>query len=127
MDVLRKQSLDAWLAAYGAAWEARDPGAAARLFAADALYFWTPFGPPKRGQGEIAAAWEQATARQRDIRFKYEIWSVSDMRAVAHWHTKFTRIATGLPVEIDGVLLAEFDPAGACRLFREWWHSSEAG
>lgn len=126
MDTLSAEDFDAWLSAYGAAWEARDPAAAVRLFTEDALYHWTPFGPPKEGHEGIAAAWGEATSRQRDVEFRYEIWCVSGRTGIAKWHARFTRIATGRPVEIDGVLQAELDGSGACRVFREWWHSSES-
>jgi len=118
-------TFEAWLRLYGRAWETRDPAAAVELFAPDALYHWTPFGPPKRGRAEIATAWEQATARQRDVHFRFRVWFVEGRRGVAHWHTTLTRATTGLPVELDGVLAAEFDDAGRCAVFREWWHSSE--
>jgi hypothetical protein len=35
------------------------------------------------------------------------------------------RAAEAYGAEIDGVLPAEFDPDGKCRMVREWWHSSE--
>lgn len=50
-----------WLTRYGAAWEQRDPIAAAALFSRDAQYFWTPFAA-KRGPGEIEAAWRDGKA-----------------------------------------------------------------
>ena len=124
--VLTVEAFQEWLNAYGAAWHARDPSAAIRIFSHDAHYHWTPFGPPKVGHLEIADAWGQATRRQEGINFRYTTWFVSGSRGVAQWHTTFTRTATGLPVEIDGVLLAEFDADGLCCLFREWWHSTEA-
>ena len=119
------QAFENWLIAYGAAWEARYPGAAVRIFSPDARYHWTPFASPQVGHDQIAAAWGQATSSQQDIQFRYTVWSVDDVRGIAQWHTRLTRIDTGLPVEIDGVLLAEFDAAGLCRLFREWWHSTD--
>jgi ketosteroid isomerase-like protein len=125
--VVSIEAFQKWLNAYGSAWQARDPTAATRIFTPDAQYHWTPFGPPQHGHDAIAAAWGQATSRQHGVNFRYTIWFVSGSRGVAHWHTSFTRISTGVSVEIDGVLLAEFDTAGLCRLFREWWHSTEGG
>lgn len=115
---------DGWLRRYGAAWETRDPEAAAALFSADARYHWTPFQEPKRGPEEIAAAWREATDRQRNVRFSHEILAVAGATGLARWHTRLER-STGRRVELDGVLLAEFGDDGLCRLFREWWHSSE--
>jgi hypothetical protein len=114
-----------WLDAYGAAWMARDAAAATAIFTPDAHYHWTPFGSPKVGHQEIAAAWAQAVSRQQGVDFRYTLWFVSGPRGVAQWHATFTRIGTGQLVEIDGVLLAELDEDGRCHLFREWWHSTE--
>ncbi len=122
---LTREAFDVWLRAYGAAWQGRDPEAAAALFSEDALYHWTPFSEPKRGPGGIAAAWREATARQRDVLFTYEILAVEGAVGMARWHTSLVRPASGVRVELDGVLLAEFDADGRCRVFREWWHSSE--
>ena len=58
-----------WLAAYGRAWEGRDPDAAAALFSPDALYAWGPYDEI-RGREAIGERWAQATADQRDVRFR---------------------------------------------------------
>jgi hypothetical protein len=125
-NMLTTEAFEKWLVSYGEAWEARDPAAATRIFSSDALYHWTPIDPPKVGHTEIAGAWAYATGSQKDIEFRYTIWVVRDTLGAAHWHARYTGIETGLPVEIDGVLLAEFDGSGLCRVFREWWHSTEA-
>ncbi len=122
---MTSEGFNDWLRRYGDAWERRDPAAAAALFTDDAVYWWTPFGEPKRGPGEIAKAWGEATTRQRDVRFEFEIIAVTERAGIATWHTKLVRASTGREIEVDGVLLAELDEAGRCRLFREWWHSTE--
>ena len=114
-----------WLRRYGAAWESRDPKAAAGLCTENAEYYWTPFGDPKRGPGEIEVAWAEATSRQRSVRFRFEILAISGSIGIAKWHTQLVRAQTGREIEIDGVLTAEFEHSGRCRVFREWWHSSE--
>ena len=63
-----------WLRSYQSAWEGRDPSAAAKLFADDARYHWTPLVPPQQGPAEIAAAWAAAVDGQRDIRFTFEVF-----------------------------------------------------
>jgi hypothetical protein len=123
--MLTHDAFEKWLTAYGAAWQSRDSRAAVRLFSRDAHYHWTPVDPPMVGHDGIAAAWDGATGTQQDITFRHTIWSVTNTRGIAHWNAHFTRIGTGLPVDIDGVLLADFDGAGLCRVFREWWHSTE--
>jgi uncharacterized protein (TIGR02246 family) len=115
----------AWLQRYCAAWERRDGQAAAELFTEDAQYFWTPFEAPKRGRAEIADAWNQATARQSNVRVDLRIVTVAGNEGIATWRTRFERAGTGYEVQIDGILLAELDGSGLCRVFREWWHTTE--
>ena len=115
-----------WLRAYQAAWEGRDPVAAARLFSDDARYHWTPLVPPQQGPAEIAAVWEQAVSQQRDIRFTFAVFGVSGSTGMATWRADFTRLPDQFKVRIEGVLSAEFAAAGQCRIFREWWHSAES-
>jgi ketosteroid isomerase-like protein len=123
---MRKDDFARWLRRYGDAWEKRDAKAATALFTDDAEYYWIPFGPPKRGLGEIEAAWAQAVGQQRDIKFAFRILATPGNLGIATWHTDLVQIATGGVVQIDGVLTAEFDNHRRCRLFREWWHSTES-
>jgi ketosteroid isomerase-like protein len=115
-----------WLHGYQAAWEGRDPAAAAQLFSDDARYYWTPLVPPQQGPAEIAAVWEQAVSQQRDIRFTFAVFGVSGATGMATWRADFTRLPDQFRVRIEGVLSAEFAPPGRCRVFREWWHSVES-
>ena len=115
-----------WLRAYQAAWEGRDADAAAKLFTDDARYHWTPLVPPQQGPAEIAAAWGSAVSRQRDIRFTYSVFGVSGPTGMATWRADFTRLPDQFKVRIEGVLSADLAAAGKCRVFREWWHSSES-
>jgi ketosteroid isomerase-like protein len=115
----------AWLRGYQAAWEGRDPVAAAKLFSDDALYYWTPLVAPQRGPAEIAAVWEGAVSQQQDVRFRFEVFGVAGASGMARWRADFTRLPDGASVRLEGVLLAEFADARRCRVFREWWHSEE--
>lgn len=120
------QQFTEWLRGYQSAWEGRDAAAAARLFSDDARYYWTPLVPPQRGPAEIAAVWESAVSQQRDIRFTFQVFGVSGAVGMATWRADFTRLPDQFKVRIEGVLSAEFAAAGKCRVFREWWHSSES-
>lgn len=122
-------SFEHWLAQYGRAWEGKDTTAFSALFSETAEYHWTPFQPPQRGRKEIADAVRQATATQRDIRFSFTVLTSGDpdrgIPAAAQWRTEMVRTTSGEKVVLDGVLTCQFDEAGLCREFREWWHSSE--
>lgn len=119
---LTTQQFDAWLRGYKAAWESRDPQAAAALFTADAEYYWTPFDPPHRGHSAIAAAWQGAVSQQKDVHFSYTVLAVDGARGIAHWHTRFNAIASGAAMQLDGIMAVELASPSQCRLFREWWH-----
>jgi ketosteroid isomerase-like protein len=122
MFTLTEYEFETWLQGYQHAWQARDSQAAAALFTPDAEYFWTPFDPPQRGHAEIAAAWTGAVEKQKDVRFEFKVLGVSGASGIAHWHTKLTSVPEGAPVELDGILIADFASAQHCRRFREWWH-----
>lgn len=117
------QTFENWLRGYKAAWEGRDSRAATELFTDQAEYYWTPFVPPQRGKGEIAAAWEGAVRQQKDVQFTFEVLAVSGATGIARWHTRLTSVPSNERVEIDGILLAEFAEPMRCCSFREWWHS----
>lgn len=117
--------LSAWLAAYGMAWEARDPAAAGRLFALDATYQETPFGPPARGREGIERYWAEATKGQTGITFSNEILSLAGNQGIARWWAEYTRLHSRVRVRLDGIFLLEFDEQGCCRRLLEWWHRTE--
>ena len=115
-----------WLRGYQSAWEGRDADAAAKLFSDDARYHWTPLVPPQQGPAEIAVGLEAAVSQQRDVRFTFNVFGVSGATGMATWRADFTRLPDQFKVRIEGVLSAEFSAPGRCRVFREWWHSSES-
>jgi nuclear transport factor 2 (NTF2) superfamily protein len=122
----RAQELDAatlqrWLDGYGAAWEERDPDAAARLFTMNASYRETPYAEPFRGRNGIRDYWASVTAGQREVDFDAEILAIDGNVGVAHWSATFTDAAGAAPVELDGVFVLEFDSQGLCSELREWW------
>jgi hypothetical protein len=116
---------DRWLAAYGRAWESRDPGAAAALFSADAMYAWGPFDE-LRGRDAIAQRWAQATANQRDVRFSWDVLGAIGSTAVARWWCDFGVQGSDGRVTLDGIFLIELDADGLCTSFREWWAARES-
>jgi ketosteroid isomerase-like protein len=117
--------LEDWLQAYKRAWVSRNPGAAAKLFSDDAAYFETPFAPPARGKAGIMEYWSAATRNQSDITFSWEIISLAESVGIVRWQGAFKRTLKKTRVELDGVLVLEFDEAGLCNTLREWWHRRE--
>jgi ketosteroid isomerase-like protein len=119
---LDSAALETWLKKYGAAWESRDPVAAAALFTADASYHEMPFDPVKQGRAAIQDYWKSVTADQREIRFESKIIAVNGNTGVAHWKATFKLQSTGATIALDGVFVLEFSESGECRSLREWWH-----
>ncbi|HET7204790.1 MAG TPA: nuclear transport factor 2 family protein [Steroidobacteraceae bacterium] len=114
--------LEDWLARYRAAWESRDPEAAAALFSADATYHEMPFDAPIVGLDGIRNYWARVTADQRDVRFRSRPVVVSGNAGIAEWTATFRRESSGATIELNGVFILEFDAAGRCTSLREWWH-----
>jgi hypothetical protein len=88
-------SFRSWLEAYGAAWEARDPEASARLFEEDGTYQVTPFLEPMRGQQAILEYWTQVARTQEDIKFGCEVLALTSEMGIARWWASFVRIPAG--------------------------------
>lgn len=122
---MNESELEAWLEGYGQAWESRDPEAAAALFSEDARYYETPFIAPAQGRDGVREYWTHATRNQSDIRFSYNIVSVSGGWGIARWWATFRRVPSDMTVRLDGIFLLEFDDEGLCHELREWWHKVE--
>lgn len=115
-----------WLAAYGMAWEEGDPQKAADLFAGEASYQVTPFDDPMVGKNAIQAYWQAGPGNSHQgTSFTYRIISVRGNEGIAHWKASFRRVNTSKLVELDGILVAEFDDSALCSDFKEWWHRRE--
>ena len=125
--MISNQDLTRWLAAYGAAWEGRDAGAAAALFTDDARYQETPYAEPFAGRGGISDYWARVTANQRDVSFEFEPIAVTGDTGIAQWSAKFRAVSGdansgGAKVELNGVFVLEFADQAHVRSLREWWH-----
>jgi uncharacterized protein (TIGR02246 family) len=119
-----EQRFKSWLDAYGQAWEAQDPDAAAAIFTESGVYAWGPFNEPIRGAEAIRQAWANATReRQDDIRFGYEILATtSDGRGIARWWAAMLALPASTPMRMEGIFLVTLAEDGRCELFREWWN-----
>lgn len=115
-----------WLRAYGYAWETHDCAAIGLLFAQDALYYIKPFDEPLCGRSAIVQYWEGIARKQINVHFQADVLSITGNTLLAHWTTTFDRVRSGRTIQLDGILLAEVNPAGECVLFKEWWHRQES-
>lgn len=115
-----------WLSSYGMAWEEGDPQQAANLFAEGASYQVTQFDEPMVGKEAIQIYWLAGPgSNQKEVSFSYRIISVRGNEGIARWQANFQRTDSNNSVELDGILIAEFDDSGSCTDFKEWWHQRE--
>jgi ketosteroid isomerase-like protein len=117
--------LTEWLDAYGRAWVARDPEAAALLFTEDALYQWGPFGRRLRGRVMIREAWADAVEDQENVVFGYEVLSATETGGIVRWWASMDLRARDMVERNEGILRVAFDDSGLCTSFEEWWNSVE--
>lgn len=109
----------AWLDAYGRAWEQKDPGAAADLFADDATYRSNIYEQPHEGRDGVAMYWRDVTRTQEDVRVMVGTPFVDGDRVAAEFWT--TMRNAGTEITLAGCLLLRFDDDGLCTALREYW------
>lgn len=120
-----RAGLSEWLDAYGDAWKKRDSECAAHLFAEDAVYQWGPFGRKLRGRPVIREAWAEATERQDNIDFGYEVMSASSRGGLVRWWSSYDERERGVRVKDEGVFRLAFDEDGLCKSLEEWFNETE--
>ena len=112
-----------WLDRYFGAWASNDPAEVAALFAEDAVYSYGPFREPTHGRDAIVDAWVGGGAPP-ELRWSHDPIATVGERGVAHWRVSFADEAGGM-VDLDGILVCDFDADGACTLHREWYDRRE--
>jgi len=121
--------VQAWLDGYVVAWESYDPATIGDLFTEDAEYRYHPADEPVVGRDAIVASWvaPEAPASGRDepgtYASHYEPFAVEGSRAVAvgwsrYWEDAGRALAQST---FDNCFLLEFDAAGRCRSFTEFF------
>jgi hypothetical protein len=113
-----------WLDRYFGAWASNDPDEVAALFSRDAEYSWGPFREPARGREAIVRAWVDGGAPS-ELHAEHEAIAVAGTLGVAHWRVSY-RDDAGAAVELDGILVCDFDGGGRCTRHREWYDRRES-
>ena len=124
-------SVQAWLDNYARAWETYDRDHIADLWSEDAEYRWHPADEPLVGRDEIVNAWvaPDGNASERDAPGtylgEYRPFAVEGNKAVAIGTSTYWKDDSR--AEIARIYynnwLLEFDDAGRCRSFTEYWMS----
>jgi hypothetical protein len=121
--------IQAWLDRYVAAWETYDPAAIGDLFAEDAAYRYHPADEPIVGRDAIVASWVTPDGDASTLddpgtyAAHYEPYAVEGRRAVAVGWSRYWTDATRTTerATYDNCFLLEFDAAGCCRAFTEFF------
>jgi hypothetical protein len=87
------------------------------------VYSYGPFREETRGREAIVRAWVEGGVPS-ELRTDVEPIAVAGDRGVAHWRVSF-RDGSGSAIEMDGILVCDFDEAGRCILHREWYDRHE--
>ena len=122
--MIKRETFQAWLDAYGAGWVNQDPKRTLSLFTDDASYMYTPFHKIMKGKAEIRRYIEKgAVGLQQDIEFRSEILALTETFGIAHWTAALTWKPTGERLRFDGIYQVFLNEAGLCTRFDEWWHA----
>ncbi|MCJ7739850.1 nuclear transport factor 2 family protein [Candidatus Microgenomates bacterium] len=122
---MNKKLFQLWFSKLGKAWEGKDPQAVPLLFADKFKYYETPFEKPHTTKKELLKLWEEVPASQKDIEFDYDVITITNNIAIAHWHAGFTRIRQNKKAVLDGIFLVELNNKGLATLFKQWWVTKE--
>jgi ketosteroid isomerase-like protein len=126
--------VQAWLDRYIQAWQSYDKGQIAALFSEDAEYRYHPYDEPLRGRDAIVEDWLNpgGDPAQRDkpgtVEAAYHPFAVDGDTAVATGTSTYYTDASRASVDkrYHNAYLIEFDAAGKCRSFTEFFMKEPA-
>lgn len=117
------ESVSVWLNDYVSAWKSYDPEAIRALFSEDARYYHSPYEEsPIEGVEAILANWLEDRDQPNIYDAEYRVMAINGNLAVANGRTTYLE-ADGKTVqrEYDNIFVLEFNDAGQCTLFKEWY------
>jgi hypothetical protein len=133
---MNQHEVQAWLDRYVAAWVTYDATAIGELFSEDAAYRYHPADAPIVGRAAIVASWLEldpaSPASTPDepgtYAARYEPFAVENQRAVAvGWSRYWTDASRAVEqATYDNCFLLEFDAAGRCSAFTEFFRQRPA-
>jgi ketosteroid isomerase-like protein len=120
---MEKAAVVEWLEAYVTAWKSYSPEAIGALFTDDAIYFFHPFEEPVRGRKAIVESWLKDQDPPGTFEATYAPIAVDGDIAVVQGRSRYFKDSTRseLTRQWDNVFVIEFDDAGRCRSFSEWF------
>jgi hypothetical protein len=120
---VNKDALQAWLDAYLEAWRSYDPAQIGALFSDDALYAHSPFDEsnPVQGRAAIVANWLEEPDATGSWEAHYVPIAIDGNIAVAQGRTRYLLPDGTLEHEFANTFVMQFDQAGRCTRFTEWY------
>ena len=115
------ESVQVWLDKYVEAWRTYDPAQIGDLFSEDAIYFYSPFDDPIRGREAIVADWLIEPNAVGSWEGRYVPVAVEGNVGVAQGRTRYLRPDGAVEREFDNIFVLNFDEAGRCACFTEWY------
>ena len=112
-----------WLERYLRPQEKCDPECMWDTFAEDGVYWWGPFNEARHGIHAIYAHHKNALSHQNDLKYTYQILTVTDECGIARFHLTLVDHVPGEPNEYDGILVVRLNDEKKSVLFEEWYHS----
>jgi SnoaL-like domain len=100
-----------------AAWRSYDADAIRALFAEDASYAYHPYDAPLRGAGAIAESWLGDRDEPSTWEASYAPALIDGERAIAKGETRYSDNGA----VFSNLFELEFDGAGRCTRFVEWY------
>ena len=111
------EQVQSWLDAYIAAWRSNDATEIGELFSEDARYRFVPWFDPVIGREAIVAAWHDDFDEDDEWSASYSPVEVTDNVILATGRTTYHRE----PITFENLFVLEFDEAGRCREFTDWY------
>ncbi len=114
--MLTPERVQRWLDDYVAAWRSYDEAAIRALFAPDVSYAYHPYDEPLHGADAVAASWRGDRDEPGSWEAAYAPALITGNAAITKGETRYT----------DGKVFSnlfelEFDDAGRCTRFVEWY------
>ena len=120
---MEKAAVVKWLDDYVKAWKSYSPEQIGALFTDDAAYSYHPFDEPLRGREAIVESWLKDKDAPGTYEASYAPIAIDGNTAVVQGRSRYFKDSTRteLTRQWDNLFVIEFDDAGRCRSFSEWW------
>jgi SnoaL-like domain len=114
--MLSHETVQRWLDDYLAAWRSYDPDAIRALFAPGVSYAYHPWDEPLQGADAVVASWRENRDEPGSWAAAYAPSLITGATAIAKGETRYSD-----GEHYSNLFELEFDDAGRCTRFVEWY------